>query len=206
MYGITHIYNGIYVGGDPEFSADLETDIELIKTTIDMIVDVSGDRDGSDWSRVLGKTPHQMIQVRMHDDGKRSNSVEQFVKVLDEVLVVSAAFDIDPESAKVFLHCHMGVNRAPSTAMYLLMALYGMDPMEAFTLIREKRTCAGLAYASTAIQAAKGTLPKGWRDFEKAYWEHEPHVKSVNDFIRQTRAVERGHSWIDEKGIVHVTR
>lgn len=57
-----------------------------------------------------------------------------------------------PPNERVLVHCHMGVNRAPSAAFAVLLDR-GMDPVEAYDLIRSQRTQAGLAYAMDAFDA-----------------------------------------------------
>lgn len=56
------------------------------------------------------------------------------------------------EGRKVFVHCHMGINRGPSTAFAILLDR-GMAPDDAFDLIRAQRPQAGLAYAEDALRA-----------------------------------------------------
>ena len=54
--------------------------------------------------------------------------------------------------AKVFTHCHMGINRGPSTAFAILLDR-GYSPEDAFDLIRAKRPIAGIYYAEDALRA-----------------------------------------------------
>ena len=51
---------------------------------------------------------------------------------------------------KAFVHCHMGVNRAPSMA-YRMLLDSGHDHIEALELIRDARPIAGIIYAPAAI-------------------------------------------------------
>jgi hypothetical protein len=53
---------------------------------------------------------------------------------------------------KVLVHCHMGVNRAPSTVLAILLD-EGMGAIDAYDLIREKRPIAAIAYATDALYA-----------------------------------------------------
>lgn len=50
------------------------------------------------------------------------------------------------------VHCHMGVNRAPSVAGTVLVA-QGMAPLEAWKLIREKRPMAWAIYLPEGVRA-----------------------------------------------------
>lgn len=65
---------------------------------------------------------------------------------------VAIARRAEAEGRKVFVHCHMGVNRGPSTAFAILLDR-GMDPVAAFDLIRERRPQAGISYAEDALVA-----------------------------------------------------
>jgi protein-tyrosine phosphatase len=56
----------------------------------------------------------------------------------------------DPQR-RVMVHCHMGVNRGPSMAFAILLAL-GMGSVEALDAIRQSRPIAGIIYASDALK------------------------------------------------------
>ena len=53
---------------------------------------------------------------------------------------------------KVFVHCHMGINRGPSTAFAILLDR-GWQPWDAFDLIRERRPISAVYYATDALAA-----------------------------------------------------
>lgn len=55
----------------------------------------------------------------------------------------------DP-TAKVMVHCHMGINRGPSMGLAILLAM-GWNPVEAVEAIRDARPIAGLLYADQAL-------------------------------------------------------
>lgn len=95
------------------------------------------------------------------------------------------------EGERLYVHCHMGINRAPSAAMLALLTVDPtMEPFEAFLQIREARDVAGLVYAEAVgvrhllnregVTAedlvAMGTLPESVRTFSRAidsYWTPE---------------------------------
>lgn len=68
----------------------------------------------------------------------------------DGVSFALDALAADPE-AKVLAHCHMGINRGPSMAYAILLAM-GEDPIEAFDLVRAARPIAHMAYAQDALE------------------------------------------------------
>lgn len=53
------------------------------------------------------------------------------------------------EGDRLYMHCHMGINRAPSAAMLALLTTGEVDdPWDAFMAIRRARDVAGLVYAT----------------------------------------------------------
>lgn len=92
---------------------------------------------------------------------------------------------------RLYVHCHMGINRAPSAAMLALLTVDPLlTPMDAFMQIRSARPIAGLVYAEAVgirhllnaenITAedmlASGELPASVRLFSAAmrnYWTPE---------------------------------
>lgn len=70
---------------------------------------------------------------------------------LFDTLVERAVAEIK-NGGKVLVHCHMGINRGPSGAFAVLLAL-GMTATEAFDLIRKERPIAYIDYAEDALLA-----------------------------------------------------
>jgi protein-tyrosine phosphatase len=64
--------------------------------------------------------------------------------------VTAAAAALGKEGRKVFVHCHMGVNRAPSLTFAIMLAL-GYNPVESLSAIRTARPIAALIYAPDAL-------------------------------------------------------
>lgn len=95
------------------------------------------------------------------------------------------------EGDRLYVHCHMGINRAPSAAMLALLTVYAnLEPWAAFQQIREARPVAGLVYAevvgirhmlnregvTTEDLLAAGCLPESCTTYSKAikdYWTPE---------------------------------
>jgi hypothetical protein len=67
----------------------------------------------------------------------------------DDARAFVRAVWMDPD-AKVLAHCHMGSNRGPSIAYSLLLDL-GVDPIEAFDMIRQVRPIAYMGYVEDAL-------------------------------------------------------
>ena len=71
----------------------------------------------------------------------------------------------DPD-AVVLVHCHMGVNRGPSMAYAILLAL-GWDAVEALNAIRAARPIAGVIYAGNALSWWHRTKGSSQLTFER---------------------------------------
>jgi hypothetical protein len=84
------------------------------------------------------------LQHRVADAGQRIGP-DWFE---DLAVWVSAALD-DPD-AKVLVHCHMGVNRAPSAVLALLLS-QGVGLRPALDAIRKVRPVAVIDYARSAL-------------------------------------------------------
>jgi len=94
-------------------------------------------------------------------------------------------------TAKVHVHCHMGVNRGPSLAYAVLLA-QGYQPVAAMSLIRAARPVAAVAYAEQALDWShrRDGTPAGRRRQErrelKAWRCANPHdtvriIQQVHD-------------------------
>ncbi len=87
--------------------------------------------------------------IRSHwsgvDDNGTPRSDEWFANFVVKALEVLS----DP-TRKILVHCHMGVNRGPSAAYAILLAL-GWDHLDALRAIRTARPIAGIIYAVDAV-------------------------------------------------------
>jgi dual specificity phosphatase 3 len=136
----------VYISGDldtfrPERgAAQLQEWLELGVTDI---IDVRNEWNDATYVAKLAPA------VRYHhfgtDDLDNGQPAEWFAKG------VSAALEAlqDPQR-RVMVHCHMGVNRGPSMAFAILLAL-GMAPVEALDAVRASRPIAGIIYAVDAL-------------------------------------------------------
>ncbi len=108
------------------------------------IVDLRGEH--SDQGRVAEWAPEvRYIWLGTHDNGG-DQDVRWFIEGVEEIL---GALSCEPES-KVLVHCHMGVNRAPSMVYAALLA-QGVHHIEAMSLIRTARPIAAALYAPQAL-------------------------------------------------------
>lgn len=90
----------------------------------------------------------------------------------------------------VLAHCHMGINRGPSMAFAIMLAL-GYGPVEALTLIRTVRPVAAVAYSEDALD-----------------WWHRSEGVSQVQAQRELAAVRRWHreNWVDVPRLVRQVR
>ncbi len=97
--------------------------------------------------------------------------------------------EADPE-AKVMVHCHMGINRAPSMVFYLMLC-EGYEPKEALSLIRENRPIAACYYAESAWDTFAET--QGLSEQEKT-----EGINEIKEFFLENK--------INLAGIIHQVR
>ncbi len=96
---------------------------------------------------------------------------------------------------RLYVHCHMGINRAPSAAMLALLTVDPeLDPYAAFLQIREARPSAGLIYAEQVGRRhlkLRGEPTVEWERAMRAYWTGD-RVREVNRGIAYFRTQEGG--------------
>lgn len=142
---ISWITDNLATGGDMSYNDTLamEQFEELIHMDIDLIIDTREEAEDSDlWST----TAVSYLHIPTNDAVGHTIPTEHFDRA------VEAALPVLEGGGKVFVHCHMGVNRGPSTAFAIMLA-QGMNAEKAFDLIREKRPQAGIYYAMDALWA-----------------------------------------------------
>ncbi|MFT4108968.1 dual specificity protein phosphatase family protein [Propionicimonas sp.] len=133
------------VGGDlsPRFSLARQQLDELVAAGITHIVDLR--EEWSDETLVEGWAPEvRYLHHRVADAGQKIGG-PWFGDLVEWVDAAMA----DP-SAKVLVHCHMGVNRAPSATLAILLA-QGTGLRPALDAIRSARPVAVIDYASSAL-------------------------------------------------------
>jgi dual specificity phosphatase 3 len=166
----------IYLCGDlPHDDASAEAQLsEWVDEGITAIVDVRCEHN--DASRVKRLHPHINYIWNGVDDAGGMQSFDWFDDVVDRVLL-----HLKNSQAKVVVHCHMGINRGPSMAFAILLAL-GWEPMAALDAIRASRPIAGIIYADSALHwwhAQKGSDEATLvRDLEQLFlWQYENDIK-----------------------------
>ena len=108
------------------------------------IVDCRG--EWTDAGRVAKHAPQiTYTHVGTHDEGGSQESAwfDAGVGAITDAL--------DDPTARVLVHCHMGINRAPSMA-YAAMLDLGYGLVEGLDAIRSARPIAAIAYAGSAVQ------------------------------------------------------
>ena len=95
--------------------------------------------------------------------------------------------------AQVLAHCHMGINRGPSMAFAIMLAL-GTDPVAGLSAIRRARPIAAISYAGDALDwwQRETACPAGVarrQRAEVAAW-HRANPLDVVRVIRKIRIAE----------------
>ncbi|MCA0296126.1 MAG: dual specificity protein phosphatase family protein [Actinobacteria bacterium] len=197
--------NADFVTDRLAFGGDLSTNFaqarrqldELRNSGITHIVDLR--EEWSDESLVATWAPEvHYLHHRVADAGQRIGP-EWFS---DLVAWVADALD-DPD-AKVLVHCHMGVNRAPSAMLALLLA-EGRGLRPSLDAIRAARPVAVIDYAGSALEwylAGTGADARTRRNARRTLtrWRTANHLDVVQ-VIRAIRTTEQaGNRWLVRLG------
>lgn len=180
------------VGGDlaPEFALARRQLQELRDAGITHIADLRDEWNDAElvafWAPELGYLYHPV-----EDAGQRIPAA-WFEELNSWVTGVLA----DPD-AKVLIHCHMGVNRAPSAAFALLLA-QGRTVRQALAAIRANRRVAVIDYADDALdwhldRIGADRYARAGARRSLSMWRRANEIDKL-DVIRQIRAGEGGGS------------
>lgn len=141
----TQLTDQLWIGGELDPSdrnlATAQLD-ELTDAGIDSIIDCRIERDDIDWV-AAAKAQIDYLSIGVEDAG--------FV-MPDDWFDDGVTYALEQISGGhvVLSHCQAGINRGPSMGFAVLVA-QGWDPIEALTLIRDRRPIARIAYAEQAI-------------------------------------------------------
>lgn len=139
---------------------------ELVELGLTHIIDVRLEWD--DTELVAAVAPEVSYLHDGIDDAGQQIPGEWF----DEMTSWALAAIAEPAS-KLLVHCHMGVNRAPSSALAILLALE-WDLVDALDAIRSARPVAFIAYADDVLR-----------------WHHGRRGASEEDRARDLAGLER---------------
>lgn len=107
------------------------------------VFDMRGEADDSTFIHANSNIRSYWFGIDDNGTRRPDSWFEKFTDVAREVLA-------DP-SRRLLVHCHMGINRGPSS-LYAIMLTQGWNPTEALTAIRAARPIAGLIYAADATR------------------------------------------------------
>jgi protein-tyrosine phosphatase len=133
------------VGGDLDLRDEdlaVQQTIDLVLAGITHVLDVRLELDDAQWWEEVREVSYRWAGV---DDAGQRIPAAWF----DEV-TAWALKALEVPGAKLLTHCHMGINRGPSAAYAVLLAL-GWDPAEAIDAIRTARPIANVWYAEDAL-------------------------------------------------------
>jgi len=149
---------------------------------ITCVIDCRG--EWSDKEFVATHAPH----IVYHDHGTHDNGSEQDRNWFEDGWSLYLnELGRNPEG-KVLAHCHMGVNRAPSLAFYLLLRSQ-YRPKRALEMIREARPIAACHYARDAWRAFVGarsdsSVETGIKEIDKFFEKHGMDASKAIHAIR----------------------
>lgn len=195
---ISWITDLLATGGDLSMDPSLAADqvLDIASQNVTLIIDTREEASDEDIWEEVG-----IEYLWLPTDDKEGHHIPSS---LFDKAVREAMFYMDMKE-KVFVHCHMGVNRGPSVAYAILLA-YDHDPVKAFDLIREKRPQAAVLYAPDALEAElkrrdfhhpvertrlELRMKNAWTDEERARIEHvirEHHARDDDEWERNVKA------------------
>jgi hypothetical protein len=143
LVDFTWVTDRIATGGALNSAADVDA---LVASGVNVVVDCRDDFD--DGPLFTGHPAVHYLWNPTRDDGK-PKPPEYWQRSLEFVLPLLAQ-----PRMKVLAHCDAGMNRGPSTAFAILVAL-SFAPDLAEELIREARPIVGLAYRDDALAACR---------------------------------------------------
>jgi hypothetical protein len=144
---ISYITGRVWTGGDlPSDLSDEAMLADLVEIQNAGITDILDNR--IEWS------DEEFIRTHAPDLGFLWNGADDVGQLMPDnwfsAGVVFALEALEDPDAQVLAHCHMGINRGPSMAFAILLAL-GLEPVAALTAIREARPIAAIAYDGDAL-------------------------------------------------------
>jgi protein tyrosine phosphatase (PTP) superfamily phosphohydrolase (DUF442 family) len=140
MANISFITDRLATGGDITSLDDID---DLVAAGITHVID--NRLEWSDEELFAERAPGIVYLHNGVDDAGGRQGAQWYERGVGFALEALARLD-----TKVLAHCHMGINRGPSMAFAIMLAL-GWDPVEGFDAIRAARPIAGLAYALDAL-------------------------------------------------------
>lgn len=145
---LSFLTDRLIVSGDLSH-ADSESVLEQLDYWVSKgVTDVLDVRAECSDENFVGKHQPKMKynHLGVHDDGAPRDPLwfTAGVKVTLDAFARSS-------DSKVLIHCHMGINRAPSMA-YAVLLSQGVDCVKALDIIRSSRPIAQIIYADSALK------------------------------------------------------
>lgn len=185
---ISWITDQIATGGDFSFNPEKAQRqfMDLLSQDIDLVIDCR--IEASD-HEVWDTTDVDYLHLPVNDIYGQHLPMEHFDAA------VEAARPVLESGGKVFVHCHMGINRGPSTA-YALLLDQGVPSTKAFDMIRKARPQAAVYYAEDALKAH---LHRRWIVGAKArarlqtFRDHHKRVFTKKDWAAVQHVIRSNH-------------
>lgn len=94
----------------------------------------------------------------------------------------------------VLIHCHMGINRGPSLAGLVLVDYFGMDPVDAWNLVRKSRPFAWAIYMPDGVGKLFG---KRFDAIRLRQWIESNDDGTMEETIGRIRSLQSGGAVIN---------
>jgi len=184
---ITWLTDDLATGGDFDYNAMVANMQlrDLLNQQVGMVIDTRiEDDDSAIWSC------QPVEYVHIPEDDYQGNHIAP--ADFDQAVLLARA--AAAEGKKVFVHCHMGINRGPSTAFAILLDR-GWEPSAAFDLIRSKRPIAAVYYAEDALRA----------DLARRHTDPATAAQIIKDFTAHRDAVFGAKEMAETQHIIRDT-
>ena len=196
------LYNDVndwlLVGGDLSLASallgqtDEDTIAHLMGRGVTHVLDARIEWEDSALWIAEGLYAENYAHLPITDSWKHNPDEEWFCGVEDFVRNFLAE---RKDGEKIYVHCHMGVNRGPSAAMLALLTEEPtMTPWHAFLAVRAARSVAGLVYAE---HVGVRHIVRNTTDDEITWATLGDFRKQMNDYWTPSliRAVNKGISF-----------
>lgn len=187
----------LITGGDLSLAQDVTgrspeaTALALIERGVSFVLDVRSEwSDAGVWQDVDPSVQYCHAPII---DSHRHKPVEAWYGAVEDF--VERFWLESGEGDRMYVHCHMGINRGTSAAMLALLTVDPlMDPFDAFLAVREARPVAGVVYGEHVGMRHLRDDPEGQAEFLRKwnnYWT-PALIQSVNRGIAYYRTKEGG--------------
>lgn len=133
------ILERLWVGRYPHTPEHVDA---LVGMGVDAVVNLQSDEDlhsrGVSWSTMWSLYTARGISIERVPiiDFSRKDLQKNLTRAVDRVRDLR-----DVQGRTVYLHCNAGLNRSPTVAIAYLVAIHGLEPVEAQAFVEQRHQC-----------------------------------------------------------------